>query len=280
MRIDLHVHTKASDGLLDSTALIRAAQDAGIQAIGVTDHDTVDGLEEAAEAARAAAILFVPGIELSAYWGRVEFHVLGYGIDPDKPELTTFLRGTRGARHARMRAMVSRLFAMGIPIPEAEVFSAACNGNVGRPHLARAMVRHGVVESVDEAFDRYLGTDRPAYVPRPDVTVARAIAVIRGAGGLAILAHPGLQNRDDVLTELIAAGLDGIEVYHPKHNYGMAKRYRRLASQRGLLATGGSDFHGVPDGDHAAMLGRPCLPEPEFQLLCEAIRTRQGAAPA
>jgi len=278
MHIDLHVHSSASDGLLSPPALIRAAGAAGIEVIGLTDHDTVDGLAAAAEAARAAGVLLVPGIELSAYWGRVEFHILGYGLDPADPALTGFLRGTREARHARMRAMLSRLFAMGIPIPEAEVFEAAFNGNVGRPHLARALVRHGVVESTDEAFDRYLGADRPAYVPRPDVTAERAIAAIRRAGGLALLAHPGLQNRDDALPALIAAGLEGLEAYHPKHNYGMAKRYRRMAAQRGLLVSGGSDFHGTPSGDHAAALGHPACPEPEFARLAEAIQARRGTA--
>jgi hypothetical protein len=128
---------------------------------------------------------------------------------------------------------------------------------------------------MDEASDRYLGTGRPAYVPRPDVAVAQAIAVIHEAGGLAILAHPGLQNRDDALRDLLAAGLDGIEVYHPKHNFGLVSRYRRLAARNTLLISGGSDFHGVPNGDHASMLGRPCLPEVDYLRLVEAIQARR-----
>jgi 3',5'-nucleoside bisphosphate phosphatase len=137
------------------------------------------------------------------------------------------------------------------------------------------LLEHGVVDTVDEAFDRYLGTGRAAYVPRPDVVVAQAIAVIHGAGGLAMVAHPGLQNRDDALRDLLAAGLDGIEVYHPKHNYGLVSRYRRLAARHNLLISGGSDFHGVPNGDHASMLGRPCLPEADYLRLVEAIRARR-----
>jgi hypothetical protein len=280
VRIDLHVHTTASDGLLDPPALVQALQEAGIQVVGVADHDTVDGIAATLAAAGAAGIQCVPGIEVSAYWGAVEFHILGYYVDPGDAALIAFLQGTQDARHRRMRAMVSRLWAMGIPIPEAEVFAAASNGNVGRPHLARVLRAHGVVESLDEAFDRYLGTGRPAYVPRPDVTVAQAIAVIHGAGGLAFVAHPGLQNRDDAFPDLVAAGLDGIEVYHPKHTYGLVSRYRRLAARHRLLISGGSDFHGVPHGDHASMLGRPCLPEPDFLRLAEAFRIRRPSGPA
>jgi len=275
MRIDLHVHTTASDGLLAPSALIREMAGAGVQVIGVTDHDTVDGLECAMAAARQVSVTLVPGVELSAYWGRCEFHVLGYAFDPTNEPLAVFLRGTREARHARMQAMVSRLWAMGIPVPAAEVFDAASNGNVGRPHLARVLKQHGVVETLDEAFDRYLGTGRPAFVPRPDVAVAEAIRVIHRAGGLAVLAHPGLQCRDDVLPELLAAGLDGIEVYHPKHGSGLVSRYRRLAARHRLLVTGGSDFHGAPDGAYGLLPGRPGLPEVEFARFAEAIRARQ-----
>ncbi|MBI4537665.1 MAG: PHP domain-containing protein [candidate division NC10 bacterium] len=278
MRIDLHVHTTASDGLLDPGALVRAVTEAGVQVFGLADHDTVDAIPETLALAEAAGLQCVPGIEISAYWGAIEFHILGYYIDPAEGTLTTFLQGTRKARHTRMRAMLSRLGAMGIPIPEAEVLAAARNGNVGRPHLARVLVEHGVVDGVDEAFERYLGAGRPAYVPRPDVTVAQAISVIHGAGGLAVVAHPGLQNRDDAFPDLLAAGLDGIEVYHPKHNYGLVSRYRRLAGRHQLLITGGSDFHGVPDGDHASMLGRPCLHEADFLKLAEAIRSRRETA--
>lgn len=275
MRIDLHVHTTASDGLLSPSALIGTMADAGVRVVGVTDHDAVDGLCEAGEAARRAGIQLVPGVELSAFWNRTEFHVLGYYIDPADATLSAFLRGTREARHTRMRAMMNRLSAMGIPVPEAEVFGAASNGNVGRPHLARVLRQHGVVETLDEAFERYLGADRPAYIPRPDVSAAQAIAVIRQAGGLAVLAHPGLQNRDDALPELLAAGLDGIEVYHPKHGGGLVSRYRRVAARHRLLVTGGSDFHGAPEGEYGGTPGRPGLSEADFARLSEAAEKRR-----
>ena len=276
MRIDLHVHTNASDGMLEPAALVRVVKAANVHVFSITDHDTVDALEEAGREAEAVGLTSIPGIEISAVWGKVEFHILGYFIDPGNSALGRFLKGTREARHLRLHSMLSRLLAMGIAVPVCDVIARARDGNVGRPHLARALVERGFVASTDEAFDRYLGTDKPAYVPRPDVSVEKAIQVIREAGGIASLAHPGLHNRDDALPDLVAAGLTAIEVYHPKHAFGRAARYRRLARRLGLLVTGGSDFHGESDGDHASSPGVPCLPEAEFNRLLATADT-QGA---
>ena len=274
MRIDLHVHTNASDGMLEPAALVRAVKAADVQVFSITDHDTVDALGEARREAEGVGLRLIPGIELSAYWGKVEFHILGYFIDPENAALRVFLKNTREARHLRLHAMLNRLQAMGIAVPLGEVIARARDGNVGRPHLARALMERGFVGSTDEAFDRYLGTDKPAYVPRPDVSVQQAIRVIREAGGIASLAHPGLHNRDEAIPDLIAAGLTAIEVYHPKHAFGRAARYRRLARRMNLLATGGSDFHGESDGDHASVPGVPCLPEAEFDRLLAAAEGR------
>jgi len=272
MRIDLHVHTTASDGLLAPVDLVRAVRAARVEVFSVTDHDTVDGLDETRRAADAAGLTFIPGIELSAYWGAVEFHILGYFIDPANAALRLFLKATREARQARLHAMLNRLQAMGMGVPAHDVLARAQNGNVGRPHLARALVERGFVGSADEAFDRYLGTNKPAYVPRPDVSVTDAIAVIREAGGIASLAHPGLHNRDEAIPDLMAAGLTAIEVYHPKHAFGRASRYRRIARRYELLVTGGSDFHGVDEGDHASAPGLPCLPEADYERLLAAAK--------
>lgn len=272
MRIDLHVHTTASDGLLAPVDLVRAVRAARVEVFSVTDHDTVDGLDETRRAADAAGLTFIPGIELSAYWGAVEFHILGYFIDPANAALRLFLTATREARQARLHAMLNRLQAMGMGVPADDVLARAQNGNVGRPHLARALVECGFVGSSDEAFDRYLGANKPAYVPRPDVSVTGAIAVIREAGGIASLAHPGLHNRDEAIPDLMAAGLTAIEVYHPKHAFGRASRYRRIARRHGLLVTGGSDFHGVGEGDHASVPGLPCLPEADYERLLAAAK--------
>ena len=175
--------------------------------------------------------------------------------------------------------MLSRLQAMGMGVSADDVLTRARDGNVGRPHLARTLVERGFVGSTDEAFDRYLGADKPAYVPRPDVSVQQAIEAIREAGGIASLAHPGLHNRDEAIPDLVAAGLAAIEVYHPQHAFGRAGRYRRLARRHGLLVTGGSDFHGAAAGDHAALPGVPCLPEADFALLLDAAGARR-AVPA
>ncbi len=279
MRVDLHVHTNASDGLLAPGELVRAVRAAQVEVFSVTDHDTVDALDEAKRAADAAGLTLVTGIELSAYWGAVEFHILGYFLDPANAALRAFLDTTREARRTRLHAMLNRLHAMGMQIPPEDVLARARNGNVGRPHLARALVERGFVGSADEAFDRYLGADRPAYVPRPDVSVGEAIRVIGAAGGIASLAHPGLHNRDEAIPDLVAAGLAAIEVYHPKHPFGRARRYRRLAQRHGLLVTGGSDFHGVAEGDHASAPGLPCLPEADYERLLAAARVCGARCP-
>lgn len=278
MRIDLHMHSTVSDGLLDPVALVGAVLESGVQVFSLTDHDSVDGSAEVETHALVAGLRFISGIEVSAFWKRVEFHFLGYFLDPKDEPLLTFLRSTREARRKRLQAMVSRLWALGIAVDIGEVMALARDGNVGRPHLARVLVRHGVVANTDEAFDRYLGVDKAAYVPRPDVTVQDAIRVIHDAGGLASLAHPGLTNRDDAMPDLVGAGLDAIEIYHPKHSPGLVRHYRKMAERLGLLVTGGSDFHGQMGQDPG--LGMPCLPEPDFRGLETAAATRRAAARA
>jgi len=277
MRIDLHMHTTASDGLLSPAELVQAVRAADLQVFGVTDHDTVDALAEVEGHAGGFGLHLVPGIELSAMWGKVEFHILGYFVDPADAALLAFLRGRREARRTRLQAMLNRLRVLGIVVEAEEVMARAQDGNVGRPHLARVLVQHGFVASTDEAFDRYLAEGRPAYVPRPDVTIADAIRVIHEAGGLAALAHPGLHNRDEAIPDMVAAGLDAVEVYHVNHSPGLTTHYRRLAQRQGLLVTGGSDFHGATARDHGPAPGTPGLPEADFRLLQAAADARRGA---
>lgn len=277
MRVDLHMHTTASDGLLASAALVQAVREAGLQVFSVTDHDTVDALSEVEAHARGFGLRLIPGIELSAIWQRAELHILGHFVDPGNEALLAFLRGRREARRTRLQVMLSRLRALGMPVEADEVLARAQDGNVGRPHLARVMVQRGFVASTDEAFDRYLGEGKPAYVPRPDVMVPEAIRVIHQAGGLASLAHPGLQKRDGAIPDLVTAGLDGIEAYHVNHSPALTAHYRRVAERRGLLVTGGSDFHGAAGGDHGPSPGVPCLPEADFCRLEAAVETRRAA---
>jgi predicted metal-dependent phosphoesterase TrpH len=271
------MHTTASDGLLEPADLVSAVQKANLQIFSVTDHDTVDALPEVEALAQALGLRLIPGIELSAMWHRVEFHILGYFVDPADAALLTFLHARREARRTRLQAMLNRLRALGVTVDAEEVLARAQDGNVARPHLARVLVDRGFVASTDEAFDRFLGDGRPAYVPRPDVTVSEAIRVIQLAGGLASLAHPGLHNRDDAMPDLVAAGLDAVEAYHVCHSAGITTHYRRLAERRGLLVTGGSDFHGGTGGDHGPAPGMPCLPEGEFLRLQTAVEARRAA---
>ncbi len=278
MRIDLHTHTTASDGLLSPEALVQAVQAAHLDVFSITDHDTLDALAAAETQAGARGLRLIPGIELSAMWRKkFELHLLGYFFDPADARLVGFLRERREARRTRLTAMLSRLRAVGIVVAADDVLARAQDGNVGRPHLARVLLQRGFVGSIDEAFERYLGEGKPAYVPRPDVTIADAIQVIHNAGGLASLAHPGLHNHDDALPDLVASGLDAIEVYHVTHAHGQVTHYRRLAERWGLLVTGGSDFHGAVGGDYGPAPGIPCLPEADFSRLQAAARARQAA---
>ena len=277
MRIDLHTHTTASDGLLSPEALVRAVQAAHLAVFSITDHDTLEALGEAEAYAGTLGIRLIPGIELSAMWReKYELHLLGYFFDPAGSRLLDFLRERREVRRARLQAMLNRLRALGIVVEAEAVLACARDGNVGRPHLARVLVQRGLVSSTDEAFERYLAEGRPAYVPRPDVTVAEAIQVIHEAGGLASLAHPGLHNHDEAILDLVAVGLDAIEVYHGTHTPGQVAHYRRQAGRRGLLVTGGSDFHGAVGRYYGQAPGLPCLPEEDFSRLQAAIASRRA----
>jgi predicted metal-dependent phosphoesterase TrpH len=278
MRIDLHTHTTASDGLLSPAALVQAVQAARLDVFSVTDHDTLDALADAEAHARTLRLRLIPGIELSAMWRKkVELHILGYFLDAMDARLLAFLRERREARRTRLQAMLNRLRALGMVVEAEEVLVCAQDGNVGRPHLARVLAQRGFVSSSDEAFERYLGEGKPAYVPRPDVTIADAIQVIHEAGGLASLAHPGLHNHDEAIPDLVAAGLDAIEVYHVVHTASQETHYRRLAERRGLLVTGGSDFHGAAGRDYGPAPGMPCLPEADFSRL-QAVAVARRAA--
>jgi predicted metal-dependent phosphoesterase TrpH len=208
-------------------------------------------------------------------WQGVELHVLGYFIDPEDRHLLGFLQQRREARRTRLGKMLDRLRVFGIAVAAESVLARAQDGNVGRPHLARVLVERGYVASLDEAFDRYLGEGKPAYVPRPDVRCEDAIRVIHDAGGLASWAHPGLNGRDGAIADLVADKLDAIEVYHPKHAPGVTTHYRRLAETWNLLVTGGSDFHGTTGRDHGMGPGNPILPAPDFLRLKAAAERRR-----
>lgn len=277
MRLDLHTHSSASDGTLAPREVVAYAARRGIEVIALTDHDSTEGLAEASEAARAAGITLVPGVELSV--GPDEnrdVHILGYFVDAADETLQAHLSLLRDGRLARATRMVEALRASGYDITIDEVLELADLGAVGRAHVARTLVNRGHVESVDEAFDRFLARGRPFYHPKPAADPASAVRMLVGAGAVPVLAHPVLSRVDDLIPALVRAGLAGIEAFHADHSPEEGRRYEAIARSFGLLVTGGSDFHGpeTPSAD----LGSVAVPEyvwPEL-LAAAPARFRQG----
>ncbi|MCB9554386.1 MAG: PHP domain-containing protein [Myxococcales bacterium] len=243
--IDLHMHSNWSDGTLTPAALVAAAARRGVRTIALTDHDTTAGVAEARAAGSARGVSIIAGIEISAWLDR-EIHVLGYFVDPDDPALTAATRRQSEARVRRVEAICERLAALGVVLDPAPIIASA-HGNVGRPHIARALVAAGHVATTSEAFDRYIGNGGPAAVVVERLPAEDAIALIHAAGGVAVLAHPGVEQLEEHIPALAAAGLDGLEVDHPAHGRNVADRLRTLASKNRLVPTGGSDFH-RPEG--------------------------------
>ncbi len=267
--IDLHLHTTASDGRLAPAALVRRAWSAGIRTLSVTDHDTVAAVPETAALALAYGIEYVNGIEITAVQDDRDVHILGYYIDPADRRLGEFLDKQRADRIRRVRAIVDRLAGLGKPVDADAVLasSAADSGHpVGRPTVARELVRARHASDVRQAFDELIGEGGAAYVPRQGATPAEVIDLISEAGGIASLAHPGLLGWDDLIPELARSGLAALEVYHSDHNPEMTERYLSLARAHGLAVSGGSDYHG--DNEYReASLGRVGLPQEHFAAL-------------
>jgi predicted metal-dependent phosphoesterase TrpH len=244
-RIDLHSHSRASDGQYTPAEVAERVAAAGVQVWALSDHDTVAGLAPAAEAAGRLGVRFVPGIELSAFLDRREIHLLGHFVDPDHPTMTRFEDDLAAHRRDRMHHIVEKLAALGVRIREADIEKFSGGKTIGRPHVARAILETGVVGSVKEAFDRFLGEGKPAYVQRFRLELADAVALVRGAGGTVTCAHPGVSRleRGDLM-RLAAAGVVGVESHHPDHNPSVREKYLRIADELGLVPTAGSDFHG------------------------------------
>jgi 3',5'-nucleoside bisphosphate phosphatase len=270
--IDLHLHTRASDGAHEPDELVRRVWLAGIDTFSVTDHDTLAGLPGAALAARRFGMNLVAGIEMTAVAGDRDAHVLGYFIDPASRTLAEFLESQRADRVRRVRALAARLESIGLPIDVEPIIAATPETrSVGRPQVARELVRAGHVATVAEAFDRWIGEGRPAFVPHTAPAPELVIEHIHQAGGIASIAHPGCLELDDLVRRLAASGLDAVEVYHPDHDEVVSARYRQMAAELGLLVTGGSDFH-RDDGHRAPALGRITLPVEEFNRLASGRR--------
>ncbi|MBU3981485.1 MAG: PHP domain-containing protein [Proteobacteria bacterium] len=253
--IDLHIHSNASDGTLSPSEILALAQNLNLAAIAITDHDTVNGSKEALSIGIPTSLKFLTGVEISAspppsfpYSG--SFHILGYSINIDDPLLNKTLAVLQEARKNRNPGIIDRLNSLGIDLSMSELLSEVGDAQLGRPHIARLMVKKGYVESISEAFDKYLGKGRPAYLDKYRIDCSRAIEVILGAGGIPVIAHPFLLNPRDVadIEDLIIVlkkmGLKGIEVYYPEHSPHVISQLADIANRHELLMTGGTDFHG------------------------------------
>ncbi|MBP7561285.1 MAG: PHP domain-containing protein [Armatimonadetes bacterium] len=243
-RYDLHTHTDRSDGRCTPTELVRAALDASLAGIAVTDHDTTAGVAEALAAGSELGLEVIPGVEMSSEESVFECHILGYFVPSEGGELQELLVATRRARVERAREMLRRLRRMGLDVSESEVVQLNGPGAVGRPHIAALLANKGYAPTVRQAMRRYLGKQSPAYVPRLKLTPEEVIEAIIGDGGVPVFAHPGIMGMDAVIPRLASAGLVGLEVYYPEHTEADVARYEAMADELGLIATGGSDFHG------------------------------------
>lgn len=245
--VDLQVHTTASDGALTPTATVQAAAAAGLVAIALTDHDSVEGIEEGAAAGAPLGVRVVPGVELSTWFEEEELHLLGLHL-ANRDTMREALRALQAERVTRAERIVEMLNAHGISITMDSVLAEAGTGAVGRPHIARAMLAGGFVKEFREAFDKWIGWNRPAYMAKDKFDVADAIALVHRAGGLAVWAHPGEMATPARIARLAAVGLDCVEVLHPSHPPYLVQRLVEHTEQAGLLPSGGSDWHGNTDG--------------------------------
>lgn len=259
-KVDLHVHSTASDGMLTPSEVVGLAAERGLDTIALTDHDTLSGVAEAQRAAAGSGLEVIAGVEISSEgeWG--DLHILGYYVNPESDPLQEMTRAMRDARVGRARKMVELLGEMGMPLEWEEVQELAGGESVGRPHVARALLNRGYVATLQDAFDRFLANGGPAHVPRLKLTPAEVIQTVVEAGGVPVLAHPGhywaILER---LTEFIGYGLRGLETYYPNHSPTEVETLLGLCREHRLIATGGTDFHG-PGFEEGAPLGSVYVP--------------------
>jgi len=265
---DLHLHTQFSDGTFTPEELVLRAQNAGLACIALTDHDTVEGCARAAAACADVKMEFISGAELTAEHEDTEVHILGYFLDTQNRVLLDRIGKFQAVRQNRIREMCAALKQLGIPLKAEAVFALANCKSPGRPHVARALVKEKLIGNLDEAFEKYLKKGRPAWVPKTKMSALEGVELIHQAGGLAVMAHPGLNRTDDIIPGLVKAGLDGIECFHTKHSTVMAERYLEIAEKYDLLVTGGSDCHGF--SKKQPLIGTVKLPYEHIEKLFAA----------
>ncbi|MBB3110478.1 hypothetical protein FHS18_002545 [Paenibacillus phyllosphaerae] len=253
-RVDLHTHTTASDGLNRPAENVRLAKEAGLYAVAITDHDTVEGIDEAMQEGERLGVVVVPGVEISTVAEGKDIHILGYYTDWQDEAWRAKLRGLLDVRDRRNEMILQKLRDLGIAVTIEEVMDEAKRsgkegGTIGRPHIAAVLLAKGVVTSMQEAFDRYLGQGAQAYANPPRLHPFEAIEWIKEAGGTSVIAHPGLYDADELVESIIRYGAQGIEAYHSDHSPEEEAKYVKLAERYGLIITGGSDFHGKRQGE-------------------------------
>jgi predicted metal-dependent phosphoesterase TrpH len=283
MCVELHTHSVYSDGTATPTELIQMAADRKIQGFSLTDHDTVEGVQEAMCQGQKLGIPVVSGIEISASHRQYSLHILGYGIDPHNQELLDWLARLQQGRIERNRNILEKLAKMGISITDQELQQVSGCGQAGRPHIARLLKEKGYVTNMQKAFSYYLGRNKPAWCSRYTSESSEAIAILHQAGGLAVLAHPGIIDKSMkaqpmLIQELVERGLDGLEVFYPTHSRKMKKRLQILAEKYTLLCTGGSDYHGSQHGRlFAGEAGAICPPDSIMVELLDRLQyVQQG----
>ncbi len=278
--VDLHMHSTASDGLYSPPELMHHAKEAGLRVVALTDHDITDGIKEAAQAARALDIDFIPGVEINTDTSGGEVHVLGYFLEYQRPEFQATLKILRNARERRGERIVELLNEEGLHVKWERVREIA-QGSVGRPHVAEALMEAGYVQSVSEAFDKYIGNGKLAYVPRYKLTPEDAARLIVSANGLPVIAHPltvpGLATLHELLPPLKAAGLVGLETYYGQYTHKDEQVLLAIARQYDLIATGGTDYHGP--NMHPTPLGGRYVPYEAVEQLKAAANKRRGTTP-
>ena len=270
---DLHLHTQFSDGTFTPEELVLRAQNVGLACIALTDHDSVEGCARAAAACAAVRMEFIPGSELTAEHEDTEVHVLGYFLDTHNKVLLEKIGKFQAVRQSRIHEMCAALNKLGIPLKAETVFALANCQSPGRPHVARALVKEKLIGNLDEAFEKYLKKGRPAWIPKTKMSALESVELIHQAGGLAVMAHPGLNRSDDIIPDLVDAGLDGIECFHTKHSTVMAERYLEIAEKYDLLVTGGSDCHGF--SKKAPLIGTVKLPYEHVERLKAKVAERK-----
>jgi hypothetical protein len=276
MFADLHLHSHFSDGTYSPEEIAGHGRRCQFTALALTDHDTVEGCARMGVACAAVGIEFIAGTELTAEHGGHELHLLGYFLDTGNQTLLREIARFQLVRQSRISEMVARLNDRGLPLKPEAVFALANCQSPGRPHVARALVQAGMCSSLDEAFERFLKKGRPAWVPKAKMSATEAIELVHQAGGLAVMAHPGLNRTDDIIPALVQAGLDGIECFHTKHTTRLVERYLEIADKFKLLVTGGSDCHGMSKGQ--PLIGTVKLPYSHVRELKSRVESRKPTA--